>query len=336
MSYKEFDFTETLKAIWHRRKAATLHLIAGGILGFLIALSTPKEYTSETLLTPENKSKSTNSSLGGLASMMDINMSNSPDGITSLLYPDIIYSSPLLLEFANLKVEYDQEEIPLHSYLLEHREMAWWNYILTAPSLLIELFSGEKPHSEPFLSSPYLQKMYCSELRNSITTSVDKSLGTISIKVSLQDPKIAKTLLDSLVIGLEKYVNNYRSTKTLKTLASTTKMLEDAKAKFYTADSNYASAIDKNQNIISKSAAIHLERLKNEREIAYQIFAQLSLQAANDKVKLQESRQIITAIEPPTTPLKPSKPNTKLLIIAFAILSLGFFSIRVALKGIKA
>ncbi|MFI3287695.1 MAG: Wzz/FepE/Etk N-terminal domain-containing protein [Rikenellaceae bacterium] len=335
MNYKEFDFTETLKEIWHRRKAATLYVIAGGILGFLTALSTPKEYTSETLLTPENKSKSTNSSLGGLASMMDIDMSNSPDGITSPLYPDIIYSSPLLLEFANLKVEYNKEEIPLHSYLLEHKEMAWWSYALAAPSLLIELFSNEKPHSEPFHSSPYLQKMYCSELRGSITTSVDKSLGTISIKVSLQDPKIAKTLLDSLVRGLEKYVNDYRSTKTLKTLASTTKMLEDAKAKFYTADSNYANAIDKNQNIISKSAAIHLERLKNEREIAYQIFAQLSLQAANDKVKLQESRQIITAIEPPTTPLKPSKPNTKLLIIAFAILSLGFFSIRVALKVIR-
>lgn len=335
MSEKEFDLAATLQQIWRKRKKLSLWAITGGIFGFIIALSTPKEYTSTALLTPENGQKAANSSLGGLASMMDIDLNSSSDGISSALYPEIISSSPLLLEFASLEVKDNDTTMPLSTYILEHQNLAWWSYIFSAPSRLIDLFSSNDNKDESFKSSAYLQKQFVAQLRNSLNTSIDKSTGVITLKVTLQNPKISKTLCDTLIQSLERYVNNYRTAKTRNALISSTKMLEEARTKFYHADNLYAKAIDRNQNIISQRAAIELERLKSQRDLDYQIYTQLSLQVGSDKIRLSQSKQILTIIEPPTTPLKPSKPNTKFTVAAFALLAALVFYAKTAYKTLR-
>ena len=97
----DIDIIAVIQFLWSKRK---LFLKSSGIaviIGLVIAFSIPKEYTTTVKLMPEtNNTASKMGNLGGLAAMagIDINSGNSQDAISPEVYPDIVHSTPFLLE----------------------------------------------------------------------------------------------------------------------------------------------------------------------------------------------------------------------------------------------
>lgn len=178
------DWMGILRKIIAIRKTLYKAAGVGVILGIIIALSIPKQYTVTVTLSPEMGSDAKAS--GGLASLASSFLgggasSSSNDALNVTLAPDIVASTPFILELFNTRVQTLDEELDtaLVTYLDEQRT-PWWGYIKAAPGLAIgaikSLFTEEADTTatlNPFqLTEKEAAKV--KGLRQSILAEVDK------------------------------------------------------------------------------------------------------------------------------------------------------------------
>ena len=100
----EIDLLELTKTIWNGRKTILKTILIAGIIGVIIALLSPKEYTATTTIVPQTSSST--SKLGGLSSlaaMAGFNLDNvtSGDILSPTVYPEIVSSVPFQMELMN-------------------------------------------------------------------------------------------------------------------------------------------------------------------------------------------------------------------------------------------
>lgn len=337
-SKEGIDITVLIKSIWNCKQEIFKWGTYGLVLGLIISFSIPREYTSIIKVAPEGQHNITQGSMGALATMMGAHIGSPTDGLNEKMYPEIISSTPFILEFADINVEYKKRLIPLSEYMLEHIKRPWWRYIIMIPQKTIKWVSNigkEKADTLTIKNSPAIQYAFARAMTDAIKFELDSKSGIISLVSTFQNPKVAKTISDSLTSKLQNYITKYRTAKTRQNLLSNTKMLEEARQYYDETDKNYAIAVDRNRNITSKSAEIKLDRLQNERNLAFQVYQQLAMQVETDRVKLQEETPILTIIEPSTTPIHPSAPNKTLIIIACIFLGSFAAALKISIIYIK-
>lgn len=326
-SEKEIDLGAVWKELKRNRRSLLKWGLIGVVVGLVVAFSLPKEYEAKMVVAPEGTAQGgAASQMGGLASMMGISGlgSSGQQGIDVTVYPEVVKSSPFLSSFLMLAVPYEGAEITLFNYLTEHQESPWWGYVFSFPGSVLELFSsapevagvgdgGKMPLAE--------QVGFEQALSGRLAVVTDAKTKLLTLSVRMQDPEIALLVADSMYVILERYMTQYHTAKARKDLMMSKEKLAGARAAFYATDSLYARSIDQNQNLISKSAQLKIERNKNERDIAYSIYQQVATQVELNRIKLQETTPIATVIEPARRPLTPHSPNKKLILIGFIFLA---------------
>lgn len=332
---KEIDVVQLAKVVWSHKRKLLRWGIAGFVIGVVVAVSIPKEYRSSVKMATESNSKNISSSMGALAGFVGMNPLGNEGGINEKLYPEILKTSPFLLEFANVQVEYDEENMPLWIYLSEKQKKAWWKYVIYFPFTAISWFSTSDSDTLNINNSVKIQSYFTNELGSKIVTSNDKNTGMFTVAVSTQDKKISYQLAQMLPGMLQKYMTHYKTEKTRANLESNIKMLEQAKQNYYDADNLYAETADRNQNLIAKSAQVKLERLRAERDLAFQVYQQLAMQVETDKIKLQEETVIATVIEPATTPFVHSSPRRMVIVLGFTIFAMLVLSSVIIIKELN-
>ena len=75
--------------------------------------------------------------MGALAAMAGINLgtSSGEDALSPELYPDIVSSTPFLIELFDVKVKDQKAKVDttLYAYLKEEQRSPWWSAIFSAP-----------------------------------------------------------------------------------------------------------------------------------------------------------------------------------------------------------
>lgn len=329
---KEIDLIELLRAVWAQKRKLCKWGAVGLVAGIVIAVSIPKEYKTVVQIAPEGTVQEGQGQMSGIAAMMGVNIGGAATaGVTEKIYPEIVKSTPFLLEFANIEVQNkDKQKMSLFNYLDTGQKAAWWSYVISAPMDAIGwtrgLFSEDKSEKiaidsiDMFNLSEELRN-FAGTLSSRIQVEADKKTSIYKVSAKMQDPLISAVVADSLVSKLQRYMTSYRTSKARADLEMNQKMLDEAQQQYYAADEIYASSVDKNQNLIMQSAKVKVERLKNERDLAFTVYEQLATQVEMSKVKLQEETIIATIIEPASVPLLPDSPNKKLIVIAFAFLA---------------
>lgn len=136
----EIDWMEILRKIIAIRKTLYKAAGVGVVLGIIIALSIPKQYTVTVTLSPEMGGDSKGGGLASLASSFlgGAATSNSPDALNATLAPDIVASTPFILELFNTRVQTLDAELDttLVAYLDEQKS-PWFSYIVKAPGIAI-------------------------------------------------------------------------------------------------------------------------------------------------------------------------------------------------------
>ena len=329
----DIDIIAVIQFLWSKRK---LFLKSSGIaviIGLVIAFSIPKEYTTTVKLMPEtNNTASKMGNLGGLAAMagIDINSGNSQDAISPEVYPDIVHSTPFLLELFPQEVTNKKKtlKMSLFNYLKGHQKEAWGNLIIQAPlkgiSYLVEML-GDEDHQPDKIDPFFLtkeQKDIIKKLQERISIFVDKKTQVVTVSVRMQDPVISARVTDNVVEKLKKYITNYRTQKAKKDLEFTEKVLKEAQDAYYKAQQTYAAFEDGNKNIVSASYRTELERLKNEMTLTFNVYNTLAQKQEQDKLRVQEQTPVYTIIEPASVPLKASTPKKVLILIGCIFLDL--------------
>lgn len=335
---QEIDLIELARKVWKERKFILKACGIGAVVGLIVAFSIPKEYKTTVKLSPENSETNKTGQLSGLAAMAGINLggTTSSDALTPELYPDIVQSTPFLLELVNIPVETQNGKLKttFYDYIDNHQKAVWWSYITGAPfkvlGWVMSVFKEKDEDEKSGEINPFKltqnQEDYVKTVQQYITIVVDKNSGIISASVFLQDPLISATIMNVVITKLQEYITDYRTRKAKHDLVFTEKLHKETQISYYTAQKNYASFIDSNRNIISATFRTEEERLRNEMTLAYGVYSQMAQQLESNKVKVQEVTPVYTVIEPAKVSLRAEKPKKPMILIAFVLLA-GFVSV---------
>lgn len=331
---QEIDLLELAKKLWAQKKLILKSCGWAALVGLVVGFSIPKEYSASVTLAPETTSgKSISGGLSALAGMAGISLGSgqTSDALSPELYPDIVKSVPFSIEMFDVKVQDKDGELDttLYDYLKEHQKKAWWGYIISAPfkalGWVVKTIKGEDEESGKGRVNAFQltkdQSEIIGALGKRISVSVDKKTSVINITTTMQDPLIAATVTNEVMEKLQDYITTYRTNKARKDLEFTEKLYEENMETYHKAQQEYAAYMDRNQNVSLRSAQTQQERLRNEMELAFNVYNQAAQQLQVAKAKVQEDTPVFTVVEAATVPLKQSKPSKPMILIGFVFLA---------------
>ena len=330
----EIDLMDLLRKVIGIRKKIYKAAGIGLIIGIIVAISIPKQYTVEVTLSPE-MGNNKGGGLSGLAASFlgsGVSMGDGTDALNASLSADIVSSTPFLLELSNMKVPVSgSEEISLSSYLNEESS-PWWGYVIGFPGMVIggvkslftenedEPISSDKASRGTIeLSKKESQKI--ESLKRKIAAFVDKKTSMTTVSVTLQNPKVAAVVADSVVKKLQEYIIDYRTSKSKEDCLYLEKLFKERQQEYYEAQRKYADYMDSHDNIILQSVRTEQERLQNDMSLAYQVYSQVASQLQVARAKVQEEKPVFAIVEPAVVPLEPSGTSRKVYVLAFIFLS---------------
>ena len=329
----EIDLMDLLRKVIGIRKKIYKAAGIGLIIGVIVAISIPKQYTVEVTLSPE-MGNNKGGGLSGLAASFlgsGVTMGDGTDALNASLSADIVSSTPFLLELSNMKVPVSgSEEISLSSYL-DEESSPWWSYVIGLPGMVIggvkslfteegEITSFDKTSQGAIeLSKKETEKI--ETLKKMITASVDKKTSMISVTATFQNPKVAAAVADSVVKRLQEYIIDYRTFKAKEDCIYLEKLFKERQQEYYAAQKKYADYLDSHDNIILQSVRAEQERLQNDMSLAYQVYSQVAGQLQVARAKVQEEKPVFAIVEPAVVPLYPSGTSRKVYVLVFVFLS---------------
>ena len=329
----EIDLMDILRKIIGIRKTIYKAASIGLIIGVIIAICIPKQYTAEVTLSPEMSSNK-GTGLSGLAASFlgsDVAMGDGTDALNASLSADIVSSTPFLLELSTMEIPASKGvNMTLNTYL-DEEYVPWWIYVIGFPSIIIDgakslfieedelVYSNRTNKGVIELSQKESKKIEV--LKNTITAIVDKKTSMTTVAVTLQNPKVAAVLADSVVKKLQEYIIDYRTTKAKEDCIYLEKLFKERQQEYYAAQKEYANYIDSHDNIILQSVRAEQERLQNDMSLAYQVYSQVANQLQVARAKVQEEKPVFAVVEPAVVPLKPSGISKKVYVLVFIFLS---------------
>ena len=330
----EIDLMGVLRRIMGIRKKIYKAAGIGLIIGVIIAISIPRQYTVEVTLSPEMGSAK-GGGLSGLAASFlgsDVTMGDGSDALNASLSADIVSSTPFLLELSTMKIPVLKNEMMTLNAYLDEESSPWWSYVIGFPAMVIggvkslfiegedEFISSDKVSQGTIeLSKKELGKI--GVLKKMIVASVDKKTSMTSVAVTLQEPRVAAVVADSVVKKLQEYIIDYRTSKAKEDCIYLEKLFKERQQEYYAAQKKYADYLDSHDNIILQSVRAEQERLQNDMSLAYQIYSQVGSQLQVSRAKVQEEKPVFAVIEPAVVPLTPSGTDKKICVLAFVFLS---------------
>ena len=332
----EIDLMDVLRKIISIRKTLYKAAGVGVIIGIIVYLSIPKQYTVNVTLSPEmGGSKSGNGLVGIAASFLGSGVSSgdSSDALNASLSSEIVSSTPFLLELLSIDIPAPDGNgnMVLDTYL-DDQSSPWWNYVIGFPNMLVggvkSLFSEgtldtlENVGRRGTLELSQEQNTKVNVLRNSVKASIDTKTAITNVSVSLQSPKVAAVGADSVVHKLQEYITDYRTSKVKDDCAYLEKLFKERQREYYTAQKKYANYVDTHDNLVLQSVRTEQERLQNDMSLAYQIYSQVANQLQVARAKVQEEKPVFAVVEPAIVPLNPSGMKLMIYVIVFVLFSI--------------
>ena len=331
----EIDLMEYARKLWAARKLLLKVAGIAVIVGIIIALTTPKQYTVSVTLAPESN-KSVGGGLSGIASMLGVgglNMSSDADAFNVTLYPDVVASTPFIIDLLDTPVKQleAEKDTTLAGYLKEGTSNSLIGTVMSLPfkaiGAVMSLFSSKEEEKEIQEIDPFQltkeQNKTVEGLRKLIIANVDKKTGVTTVSVTMQDPLVCAIIAETVVVKLQKFITEYRVNKAQEDYKYWEQLNEERKNEYYEKQQRYARYSDANQGVIRESVKIEQERLQNEMNLAYQVYSNVATQLQMVRAKVQEAKPVFAVVEPATVPLKPSGTSRKMILIGFVFLAVA-------------
>lgn len=326
----EIDLMDILRKIIAIRK--TIYKVAGiGLaIGVIVAMSIPKQYTVKVTLSPEMGTSKGGNGLAGLAASFlgtDVPMNEGTDALNISLSADIVSSTPFLLGLFNMKVPVSKKEEEFLSVYLDEEVSPWWSYIIGFPGMMIDGIKFLFRDKEKNIASTSLNKgtieltkkeaETISLLKKRITASMNKKTAITEVSVTMQNPKVAAMVADSVVYKLQESIITYRTSKSKEDCEYLEKLFKERRQEYYVAQKNYANYVDSHDNLILQSVRTEQERLQNDMNLAYQMYSQVANQLQVVKAKVQEEKPVFVIVEPAVVPLQASNKSLLVYVLVF-------------------
>ena len=306
-----------LRELWKRRTFIMKWGMGGIIIGLIVCLSLPKEYTTTMIFAPERGTPSFNQ-------LTDM----SEDAYTMNMYSPLVASPQFCRELLKIEIPVklgrEQHVKTIASILDEDTKKAWWLVLLQYPVTLynrwIEKGDEDLKDIPEYFSAKELRLI--DMLQQRIFLALIRRPAIIELEVKMQDPLAAAILADSVSRRLQDLIADYRTAKATDNYNHTKQIFEEAKEQYHSVQEKYAAYLDENTRVVKAKSKIELEKLSRESAIAYDFYSSMALKLQVDFTKIHVERPVYFTISPSEVSIKPSSPN-KLFIMANSL----FFSL---------
>jgi len=332
----EIDLLALAKTIWNGRKTIVLSVLIGTILGLVISLSTPNEYTASTVIVSllGNEGSSKMGGLGGLAALAGINLDmNQGAELPPVIYPQILGSVTFQLEMMNAPLNFKDHPTPmsLFDYYTTKSKPSFLGilkkYTIGLPGVLIGAIKG-KPEklvlpgdstNHPISLTPD-QLIVQKALVNLISLDLNVKEGYITLTARMPEALAAAQLVQKAQALLQRYITEFRIEKTKSDLAFILGRYNENKAEFEKAQVSLAIINDKNKNFTSGIPRIETDRIQTRYTIAFSVFQELAKQLEQAKIQVKKETPAFAIIKPVTVPSEKSKPNRPMILFIWIFL----------------
>ena len=327
---EEIDLVEVVRKLWKNRKLILKITVVFMVLGVLVALFSPKEYTAGCTMVPQSGDKKVGGNLSGLASMVGINLGGASGGevLSPTIYPKIVASIPFKKDLMATPLkfeEYDQPITLLDYYTKdEYQKFSLGGtiakYTIGLPGVIINAIRGEDTtmisagQGSAIQSLSKDEKKMSEMLNDMISLNVNDKDGYVQLSASLGEPLAVAQLAERAQELLQTYITDYDAAK------KRYEKMQDSLARFRDANKSFSSAVAKTQE----------EALTNEYNLAYSVYSELAKQMEQAKIAVNETTPILTIVEPVVVPIERSKPKRGLICVLFTFLG-GFAGVGMVL-----
>jgi uncharacterized protein involved in exopolysaccharide biosynthesis len=315
------DFKALFKILWKEKLwiiLITTIITIGGIWG---ALTAKEEFFSEGKMLPE-VSNGSNSKLNGLAGLaalggFDLTGTSSSEAIRPDLYPDVLKSTPFFLVLLNQKfVNRNGDSVRFEDF---YRVSIEDNKKL------------KKSHLQTFNTRPKgvivlnrQTELRIEDLKERITSFIDKKSGVISISVKLPDAILAAEVTKFAMQYLTDYVTDYRTEKIKQEVDFLGSKVSSAKGEYYKDQVRRANYSDLYSlpTIRLQMADMERERIESEYKMSSNVYTELLKKYEEAKIKLHQETPIFQILEPPRASNKSIEPKKMVYIFGSFIFGL--------------
>ncbi|HLR31905.1 MAG TPA: hypothetical protein VK074_05410 [Fodinibius sp.] len=326
----------------HRGLAAK---ITGGfiIVGLLVALFSPVEYTSEALLMPEMKSSEGSAgdlleSYGGMLGLGSMgSMDLSKEGtIAPEVYPQIVQSLTFQHRLLEEDIYFSEQDTTVTGYTYFED--------IHNPSLfelLIEYtikLPGKLSSSESMQTLPdWLRKQFdedavvelkgdeleiINEMKERVDIELSTETGVLTVTAKMPDAIAAAQVNQKVINMLKGYIESYSTQKAKEDLVFAETQHQQARQQLEDVQGELASFLDQNMNLSTAKSRAQEQRLQTEFDLAYNMYNNVSQQLMEARMKVQEQTPVFKALQSVDVPIAHSEPQRILILVLSAIVGL--------------
>lgn len=329
---EDFDWMGMLSKLLKNWKFIAAVSFVFAVLGVGVALMQKRSYTVTATLAPEVKGKSGGGGLSGIASMLGVgsmDLGSTTDALNISLFPEISTSTPFVVSLFDVPVtpyvskkalkEGAQPAAPVKLYDYMTREGGFG--LGTLLKLILPAEEEETVETVRIDELTKKQHNVVMALSKSFSVNVDKKTAVTSVAVTMDDPRIATQLADTLCARLQDYIIDYRTKKAKQDLDYYTQMSEEYRTKMVQAQNAYANSVDRNRGVILQRLNTETARLQSEAQMAQQLYQQMEVHKNEALAQYQELKPVYAVIQPATFPQTPNQ-SRKNTVLIFAFLGL--------------
>lgn len=325
----EIDLIALAKTIWVKRRFLIKTVLIFALLGVVVALLSPKEYSASSTIVPQVSGDASKSNLSSLAAMAGFNLnSGEPSSeLSPMVYPQIVQSVPFQLELMNTTFSFADLKAPvtLFEYYNEYKKPGLLanvkKYTLGLPFVLIGAIKGKPDESAPLIpnSDAIALSQEQEEVRKMLAEHVsleanDKE-GILVLRAVFPEARLAAQIAEKAQLLLQQYITEFKIKKASAQLDFIRERYQEKKHEFEAAQASLAAFRDRNKNVTSALARTQEERLQSNYQIAFNVYSELAKQLEQAQIQVKEDTPVFAVIKPVSVPLEDNNSGFMTLVI---------------------
>jgi uncharacterized protein involved in exopolysaccharide biosynthesis len=282
--------------------------IFGIVAGYALSFRYQEEYSSTAVVLPEYSATSS-ASLGELASLSRILGRSKTEAVRPDLYPDILTSNSFLLELASKEFN-----------TTENTKTTLLN-LLYQPEDSVEVIDKKTVVSaDSIISLSKSQHKFIRQLGTRVKVDYGKLTGVITINSIFPDRRVAAEVTRFAIDYLEKFVSEYRTGKTIESIASLEERMQAAKKDYYDAEFKLNSFRDRNRNTFTNLGRLEEQRLETEHNRSRSVYLDAAQKLEAGKQQLLDLHRVLKVLDPPVVPHATVKPRRLIMAAISGVL----------------
>ena len=341
----QIDIIALLSKIWNRKKFILKSIAVFGVVGVLVAVSTPNQYTASSMFTPNYGGQSSGAGgLKGLASLAGINLGSvdqTSKEISPMLYGKILESVTFKQQLLEAPLKNLGDVKTLRAYFEKNTSTSVLGtvkeYTIGLPSKIIGVFK-EDPKESIFETVDGIALVseedmgFYEAIDRMLTLSINDKEGFIEMVVKNKNPQVAAQVAKNGELILQNQIIEIQTKSSIELMSYLEEQYVEKRDLLNKTQDRLSNFKDRNLNISRSSFSNVQSRLETELQTVNAVFQNVVTQFEQVKLQVTKDTPVFSIIKPVVFPNEKSEPKRSLIVIIWlflgAVLSIGFVLVR--------